>query len=64
MRKTYINPMTYVFQMQMQHHVLTGSGVTTNSDGDVESVGYGGDYDGNGFKSRRGGFWDDDDDDE
>ena len=51
--------MTYVFQMQMQHHVLTGSGVTTNSDGDVVSVGFGGDYDGNGFKSRQGGFWDD-----
>ena len=62
MKKTYINPTISVFQMQMQHHVLAGSGVTTNSDGDVKSVGFGGDYGGSGIKSRQGSFWDDDED--
>ena len=61
MKKTYINPTISVFQMQMQQHVLAGSGVTTNANGEVQSVGFGGDYNGSGIKSRQGSFWDDED---
>ncbi|MBQ9667551.1 MAG: hypothetical protein IJV45_02220 [Prevotella sp.] len=62
MKKQYINPATSIFDIQMQHQVLAGSGgVTKNSDGDVESVGIGGDYDGTSpIKSRGGSLWDED----
>lgn len=61
MKKTYINPTISVFQMQMQQHVLAGSGVTKNASGEVQSVGFGGDYDGTSpIKSRQGSIWGDD----
>ena len=67
MKKQYIKPVTLILEMNMQHHVMTGSGVQTNSDGDVETVGIGGEYDGNGFKSRGndwGKVWDDEEEEE
>lgn len=60
MKKQYINPTTYIFEMQMENHVLAGSGITKNASGEVESVGIGGgDYSGSGMKSRQSGLWDD-----
>ena len=60
MKKTYINPTISVFQMQMQQHVLAGS-VGKDGNGDVQSVGFSGDYDGTSpIKSRQGSIWDDD----
>ena len=62
MKKTYINPTTSVFQMQMQQHVLAGSGVTKNASGEVQSVGIGGDFDSGSMvvKGRSGSVWGDD----
>lgn len=61
MKKQYINPTTNIFEMQMENHVLAGSGITKSAAGDVESVGVGGDYSGTGLKSRQAGLWDDED---
>lgn len=55
MKKQYITPSTTTFLMQARHHLLAGS------TGDINNVTVGSSEitDGNQFGSRRGGFWDD-----
>ena len=62
MKKNYVNPNTTITLVETQYQLLAGS-VTTNGNGEVESVGMGGEYtgDASGIGSRGRGGWDDED---
>ena len=60
--KKYIKPQTDILTVQIERAFMIGSGVTTDGNGDVTDVDFGGDFDsGSGtIKSRGSSFWDDD----
>ncbi len=62
MKKYYVNPETTITLVETQYQLLAGS-ITTDGNGDVQSVGMGGEYTGGagGVLSRERGGWDDED---
>ena len=61
MKKNYINPTTAIVTIKTQK--FFAQSIVTNSSGEVQSVQFGGDFDGNAssVKSRQGGWFDDED---
>lgn len=61
MKKQYINPSMSIFNVEMQNQLLAGSGINKSGD-NVQSVGFGGDFNSETMvvKGRGGNVWGDD----